>query len=35
MGYAIGSITYEAQRGGKRSLRLSATPQSVNANWSF
>jgi membrane-associated phospholipid phosphatase len=35
MGYAIGSITYEAQRGGKRSLRLSATTQSVNANWSF
>jgi membrane-associated phospholipid phosphatase len=35
MGYAIGSLTYETQRGGKRSLRLSATTQSVNANWSF
>ena len=35
MGYAIGSLTFESQRGGKRSLRLSATPQSVNANWSF
>jgi hypothetical protein len=35
MGYAIGSLTYEAQRGGKRTLRLSATTQSVNANWSF
>ena len=35
MGYAVGSLTFESQRGGKRTLRLSATPQSVNANWSF
>ena len=35
MGYAIGSITYESQHGGKRSLRISATPQSVNASWSY
>ena len=35
MGYAIGSITYESQHGGKRSLRISATTQSVIANWSF
>jgi membrane-associated phospholipid phosphatase len=35
MGYAIGSLTYEQQRGGKRTVRLSATPQSVNASWSF
>jgi membrane-associated phospholipid phosphatase len=35
MGYAIGSITFESQHGSKRSLRLSATTQSVSANWSF
>jgi membrane-associated phospholipid phosphatase len=35
MGYAIGSITYDVQHGAKRNVRLSATPQSVNANWSF
>jgi membrane-associated phospholipid phosphatase len=35
LGYAIGSLTYEQQRGGKRSVRLSATPQSVSAVWSF
>jgi membrane-associated phospholipid phosphatase len=35
MGYAIGSITFEAQHGSKRSMRVSATPQSVNASWSF
>jgi membrane-associated phospholipid phosphatase len=35
MGYAIGSLTYEQQRGGKRSVRLSATMQSVSAAWSF
>jgi membrane-associated phospholipid phosphatase len=35
MGYAIGSLTYEQQRGGKRTVRLSATPHSVNASWSF
>ena len=35
MGYAIGTLTYEQQRGGKRSLRLTATPQSVDARWSF
>jgi membrane-associated phospholipid phosphatase len=35
MGYAIGSLTYEQQRGGKRSVRLSATTQSVSAAWSF
>jgi hypothetical protein len=35
LGYAIGSLTYEQQRGAKRTLRLSATMQSVNAAWSF
>jgi membrane-associated phospholipid phosphatase len=35
LGYAIGSLTYEQQRGGKRTVRLSATTQSVNAVWSF
>ena len=35
MGYAIGSLSYEQQQGGKRSVRLSATPQSVDASWSF
>ncbi|NVO05707.1 MAG: YjbH domain-containing protein [Rhodoferax sp.] len=35
MGYAIGSLVYEQQEGGKRSVRISATPQSVNATWSF
>ncbi len=35
MGYAIGSLTYEQQLGGKRSVRLSATTQSVDASWSF
>jgi membrane-associated phospholipid phosphatase len=35
MGYAIGTLTYEQQRGSKRTLRLSATPQSVNASWGF
>jgi membrane-associated phospholipid phosphatase len=35
MGYAIGSLTYAQQRGGKRSLRLSATTQSINASWGF
>ena len=35
LGYAIGSLTYEQQRGGKRTVRLSATPQSVDASWSF
>ena len=35
MGYAIGSLTYEQQLGGKRTVHLSATPQSVDASWSF
>jgi membrane-associated phospholipid phosphatase len=35
MGYAIGSITYESEHGGKRSLRMSATSQSVKASWNF
>ena len=35
MGYAIGSLSYEQQMGRRRSLRLSATTQSVNASWSF
>lgn len=35
MGYAIGSLVYEEQLGGKRTLRLSATQQSINASWSF
>ena len=35
MGYAIGSLTYEQQLGGKRTVRLSATTQSVDASWSF
>jgi len=34
MGYAIGSITFQ-QRNGKAGVRLTATPQSVNAHWSF
>ena len=35
LGYAIGTITYEQQIGAKRNVRLSATPQSVNATWSY
>jgi membrane-associated phospholipid phosphatase len=35
MGYAIGSLVYEQQHGGKHSFRIGATPQSVNATWSF
>jgi membrane-associated phospholipid phosphatase len=34
MGYAIGSMTFQ-QRNGKAGVRLTATPQSVNAHWSF
>ncbi len=35
MGYAIGSLTYLQNRGGKPGVRVSATPQLVNASWSF
>ena len=35
LGYAIGTITYESQQGGKRNLRLSTTGQAVNATWSY
>ncbi len=35
LGYTIGSLTYEQQRGLKGSVRLSATPSSVSANWTF
>lgn len=35
LGYAIGTLTYQQQQGGKRRMRLSATPQSVNASWDF
>jgi membrane-associated phospholipid phosphatase len=35
LGYAIGSLLSEQQLGRKRGMHLSATPQSVNASWSF
>ena len=35
LGYAMGSLLSEQQLGRKRGMHLSATPQSVNASWSF
>jgi len=35
MGYAIGSLVSEQQLGRKRGMRMSATPQSIQASWSF
>jgi membrane-associated phospholipid phosphatase len=35
MGYAIGSLLFEQQQGRRRAMRLSATPQSIDATWSF
>jgi membrane-associated phospholipid phosphatase len=35
MGYAIGSLLSDQQLGQRRSVRLSATLQSIAANWSF
>ena len=35
LGYAIGSITLQQQLGQRRGMRLSATMQSVEANWEF
>jgi membrane-associated phospholipid phosphatase len=35
LGYAMGSLVSEQQRGGKRGLHISATPQSVQADWVF
>ncbi len=35
IGYAIGTISSEQQRGNGRRVRLSATPNSVDATWSF
>ncbi|MEY2860613.1 MAG: hypothetical protein RL392_1071 [Pseudomonadota bacterium] len=35
MGYAIGSLLSEQQQGRRRAMRLSATPQSIDATWSF
>lgn len=35
LGYAIGSLLSEQQLGRKRGVRLSATPQSIDASWSF
>jgi membrane-associated phospholipid phosphatase len=35
MGYAIGSLLSDQQLGQRRAMRLSATPQSIDATWSF
>lgn len=35
MGYAIGSLLTDQKTLGKNSVRLSVTPQAVEANWSF
>ncbi len=35
MGYAIGSLMSEQQQHSPTAMRLSVTPQSVTANWSF
>ena len=35
VGYAIGSLAHQQQVSARRSLRLTATPQSVSATWSF
>lgn len=35
MGYAIGSLLSDQQQGLRRGMRLTATPQSIDATWSF
>jgi hypothetical protein len=35
MGYAVGALMSEQQLGRKKGMRLTATPQSVAASWSF
>lgn len=35
MGYAIGSLLSDQQQGQRRGVRMTATPQSIDATWSF
>ena len=35
LGYAVGSLLVDQQRGSESRIRLSITPQSVVAHWAF